>query len=603
MVQNQSNPKNNAWYRTLMMLSAIGIIACITVFFPQVRHVILEDLAKYIIHKDTPINQAVNGILIKFAITGIIFILLFDYCILTHSGKSLVQKVKLEITECLSEINFRSFRKPALLLLIVYLLGILTIIRANFSYKDDVWRAAAGSRQWLNGSRYVSEIFSIFVHGDTNLTDISPIPQLLAILIVTASSIVLVYVLTRKITVVRLLASIPLGLSPYFLESLSFKFDSPYMALSIFASIFPFLFTARKKIFLLISILSLLVMCMTYQAASGIYMLIAVVLCFQYWNNGEKTNKEILSFLGISALAFCSTLLFFKFFLMKPITSDDAYALTTMLPMPHLITGALHNIKNYAILVNYDLGLIWKTGIVFVLLFFITKSVYCSSQRKLLSFFVSLLVIVVSFVLSYGLYSLLEKPSYRPCALLGFGVFLAILCIYAVSDFKRIATVTVLALNWCLFTFAFSYGNALADQARYAEFRISILWHDISALNLDPNKQDMPVQIDNSIDFSPVVKNIAKHNPVVERLVQSRLSYYFLDFYYFVVHFDYDKFKINKLVVANFGDTPPVIVTNQKDIVDHKNVDFNSLNLPVVVDSYYHTVKSDGNRLLIILKH
>ena len=602
-MQNQSNQKSKIWNNVIILFSIIGLAACIAVLFPQVRQLILDYLAKYVLHKETSINPAVNGILLKFAIVGVLSILFLDYCTLVNSGKLLVQKVNREIKDCLSEINFRSFLKPSFILSGVYLLGILTIIRANFSYKDDVWRAAAGSRQWLNGSRYISEIFSIFVHGDTNLTDISPIPQLLAVLIITVASILLVYILTRKITVVRLLASIPLGLSPYFLESLSFKFDAPYMALSILASIFPFLFIAHKKAFLFVSIVSLLVMCMTYQAASGIYLMIVVILCFQYWNSREKTNKEILSFLGISTFAFCATLLVFKFFLMKPITSEDAYALTTMYPISQIISGSLHNIKNYAILINYDFGMIWKAGIILVLLFFIIKSVYRSAQIKILSLFVVLGIIVISFILSYGLYFLLEQPSYRPCALLGFGVFLAVICILAVSDFKKIAVVTVLALNWCLFTFAFSYGNALADQARYAEFRISILWHDINALNLDTSEQDMPVQIDNSIDFSPVVKNIAKHYPVVERLVQSRLSYYFLDFYYFAVYFNYDKFRINKLIVANSGDTPPVIVANRKDIVNQRIVDFNSLNLPVVLDSYYHTIKSDGNRLLIILKH
>jgi len=578
--------KNKDWDRRIILLSAIGLVICTAVLFPQVRNLILNYLAEHVIHKDTSINHVWNSLLFKFALIGIFAILFLDYCIFANSGKSLIHKLRKEINDCLSKIDFRSFLKPSLILLVVYLLGIFTIIRANFSYKDDVWRAAEGSRQWFSWSRYVSEFLSIFIHGDTRLTDISPIPQLLAILILAVSSVLLVYVLTGKITVTRLLASIPLGLSPYFLECLSYKFDSPYTALSVLASIFPFLFSARKKVFLLVSIVSLLIMCMTYQPAAGIYMLIVVVLCFQNWNRREKTNKEILSFLGIAVFAFCFTLLVFRFFLMKPVTHDASYAQTSMLPASQLITGILNNIKDYALTINHDFGMIWKIGILLALLFFITKSVSCSAQRKVISFFLVFTVIVISFLLSYGVYSLLQKPLYAPRALLGFGVFLAVICIYAVSDFKKISTIVVLALNWCLFTFAFSYGNALADQARYAEFRIGILTHDLSALYPDVSKDSMSIQIENSIDFAPSIKNIAKHNPVIERLVPSRLSDSKLDYIYFLTYFNDDRFH-----------------ANNEEAKEQKNIDFSALNLPVVLDSYYHTIQSDGNHIIIVLKH
>ena len=592
MTQKQSDKKIKAWHSIILILSIIGLTTCVLVLLPQVRQMILAFLAEHVIHKETSINPIYNDLFFKFAIIGISFILFLNYCIFINSGKLLVEKVKQEIKDCLSEIDFRFLLKPSLILLGVYLLGILTIVRANFLYKDDVWRAAAGSRGWFNWSRYVSEFFSIFVHADTNLTEISPLPQLLAILFITAGSIILVYVLTRKITIIRLLASIPLGLSPYFLESLAFKFDSPYMALSVLASIFPFLFIARKKAFLFISVISLLIMCMTYQSSSGVYMLIVVILCFQYWNNKEKTNREILSFLGLSVFAFCFSMLFFRFFLMKPITSDDVYALTTIHPMPQIISGTLNNIKDYLMFINKDFGLIWKIGIIFVLLFFIIKSVSCSKQRKVLSFFVLLIVVVLSFILSYGLYSLLEKPSYRPCALLGFGVFLAIMCIYIVSNYKKIAVIPVIALNWCFFVFAFSYGNALADQARYAEFRIGIILHDLSVLYPNQNKEEMSIQFSNSIDLSPSVKNIAKKYPVIERIVPSRVSDYILDYFYFLNFFNFNNYNINNLDVINLNPD-----------LNIEFINFSSLNLPVVLDSYYHTIQSDGNHVLIVLKH
>jgi len=542
-------------------------------------------LLERMMHKEIYLFQTWLDALLSYAMGGIFVILLFDYCTLTNSGKALVQKVKQEIRDCLSEINFRSFVKPGLLMFAVYLLGILTIIRANFSYKDDIQRSVEGYRGWFDWSRYVSEFSSFFVQPEIRLTDISPIPQLLAILILAFSSVLLVYIIgNRKITLTGLLASIPLGLFPYFLECLSFKFDSPYIALSVLACIFPFLFITRKKAFLFVSIISLLVMYMSYQAVSGIYPIIVVMFCFQYWNRKEKTNKEILSFLGITAFAFCVAALIFKFFLMRNNEQELTYVSSAMYPVTHIISGALINLKKYALTVNHDLGIIWKAGIALVLFFFIYRSAYLSAQRKISSFFASILIVCISLIMSYGAYLLLATPLYSPRALIGFGILLAIICVYIVSGFKKVAVVTVLALNWSFFIFAFSYGNALADQGRYVEFRRGLLLEDLNVLYPNQNKESIPFQLKNSIDFTPVVKNIAKHYPVIERLVPKRLD---KDFCWEYSYFP-DYMRMDNLYGHSSGEN---------------FLDFNTLNLPVVFDSYYHTIQSDGKHVIITFKH
>ena len=590
MVRNQTDQKIKTGDSIIIiLLSILGLLACIIVLFPQERRMFIGYIAEHLIHKRTSLNIVWDKLFSAFAMFGICCVIFFDYTILTNPGRLLVQKVKQEMKNCLSEINFRLFLKPALKVLGVYLLGIFTIIRANFLYKDDILRAVEGSRQWFSWSRYVSEILSIFVHGDTNLTDISPLPQLLAVLILSFCSVLLVYVIgNRKITLIRLLASIPLGLSPFFLECLSYKFDAPYMALSILSSIFPFLFMDRKKAFIFCSVISLLIMCMTYQAASGIYLLIATMLCFQDWNSRKKSNKEIFSFLGTATLIFCSVMLLFRFFFMKPI-SIDTYASTEMHSLSHLLSGTLNNIKNYITLINQDLGMLWKIGILLVILFFITKSVHVSAQKKLLTVFVSILLMGISFILSYGVYSLLELPLYQPRAFLGFGVFLAIICVYAVSDYEKIAIVVVFALNWCFFVFAFSYGNALADQARYTEFRVGMLLHDLSALYTNESVNRLSLQIKNSIDYAPTIKNIAKHYPIIEILVPKQLTE--------------DSYYENNYYLGSFHYVHYTEINTPDDVLNENCIDFNSLNLPVVLDSYYHTIHSDGTHILVVLKH
>ena len=585
MTQNRTTREANIKIY-IAFLSILGLMACITVLFPPVRQVLVNYLAAYLLHKPPTALQFKT--LQTYALGGIFFVLLFDYCTLTASGKKLVQSVRQEIKDCLVEIDFRSLLKPTLIMSGVYLLGVLTILRANYLYVDDIGRAIEGYRRWYNWSRYVSEFGSIFIHADTRLTDISPLPQLLSVFIMAISSVLLVYVTgNKKITVIRLLASIPLGLSPYFLECLVWKFDAPYMALSILISIIPFLFITRKKAFLFCSIVCLLIMCMTYQAASGIYMLLVIIRCFQDWNDRKKPDKEILSFLWIAGLAFCITMVCFKFFFMKPVdySYNDGFSVSTnMHSISQMLPGIWFNIKNYAMTIYHDMGVIWKIGIVLICVFFVIKSVSTSSRKKISSFFMSLPAIMLSFVLSYGFYFLLINPLPSPRTFLGFGAFLAVLCVYVVSDYKKLAIVPVLALVWCFFVFAFSYGNALADQARYEEFRYSILLHDLSALY--PESDNMPIRLANSIDFTPSIKNISKHNPIIERLVpirlNGRLGYWG---YCYMCYFNYSQSTL-------FANIPVFL-----------NIDFTDLNLPVVLDSYYHTIQSDGTHILITLKH
>jgi len=179
----------------------------------------------------------------------------------------------------------------------------------------------------------------------------------------------------------------------------------------------------------------------------------------------------------------------------------------------------------------------------------------------------------------------LDDPHFPPRALYGFGILLAIISIYVVSEFNNVAKIAALALSWSFFIFAFSYGNALADQMRYANFRASILLHDLSALYPDKDENEITIQLKNTIGFTPLVKNIGKRNPVIYRLVpQMMTENEFFPTFYLLEYFNY----------ASFFSTANVTFFESY-------VDFSTLDLPVVLKSYYHTIRSDGKRVLVEL--
>ncbi|MDR3284361.1 MAG: glucosyltransferase domain-containing protein [Treponema sp.] len=575
------------------VISVFGIIGCIAVLFPQVRQLIMELAERYLIHRTLNRPDIWFNRLFVYAYRFIICIIICDFFTLTIWGRLILNKIKNAMKPQLRELDFKLFVKPVLIMSGIYVLALLSLIRANFSYSDDLHRAIHGQRGWVGWSRYISNILAIFIHTNSNISDISPLPQLIAIFLLAISCVLLVYLLgNKKIITLSLFASVPVGLSPYFLQCLSYKFDSPYMALSIVTSIMPFLFIESRIIFIASSILGLLVMCMTYQASSGIYILLTIILCFQNWNRKEKSMKDILKFAGIAMVTFIFTMIFFRVVFMQ---LYSGYGVSTaMFSHKYILFGILVNIKQYTVQTIHNFNMVWKIGIVLVCIFFVYHAVKTSKQAKFIACIVSIFVIFALYIMSFGVYLVLETPLFAPRAMYGFGVFIAILCICVTTRAAKISSLSVLALNWCFVVFACIYGNALVDQKRYTDFRAELLLHDLSNLFPDRKKTDMKLQLENDIGYAPIVQKIIKQYPITKELVPIDIDGSIeWTYYYLLEYFNWGTEKM-----AN-GKPNTQTVELMAEFAKH---DFSTMDLPILLDSYYHTIKSDGERILIVLK-
>jgi hypothetical protein len=313
---------------------------------------------------------------------------------------------------------------------------------------------------------------------------------------------------------------------------------------------------------------------MSYQASSGIYIMLAIVLFFFDWNYRRKTNKELCCFFFSTVLSYCVALFLFRAVFM--VQGISGHGVTTeALPLKQLIPGILSNLRMYILNLNNDSGLVWKIGVVLICLLFILQALKSQERNKAITLLVTLLGLSLLFAMSYGVYILLEQPLFAPRALCGIGVFIAITGIYVVSGRSRPGIICVLALSWSFFVFAFSYGNALADQKRYNDFRVQVVLHDLSILFPERSAADIPVQLQNFVGFGPLTENIARHYPLVKRLVPNGGTY---NTYKYMNHY----FHWENGSSANAPD---------------------SGEDKVLLDSFYHTIQSDGRRILVILKH
>jgi len=352
------------------------------------------------------------------------------------------------------------FSKPTLFIFFIFFLALLPLFRANVNYIDDSERALNGGRDWAYlHSRWTSEYLSVFIHADSKLRDIAPLTQILAILLISLSSVILCWVISeKKLTRLGVLLAAFLGLSPFFLECFAFKFDSPYMALSILASIFPFLFAFKNKmLFFATSFLGLLIMLTTYQLSSGVYIMIVIFLLFNSWNNKSLGAHEMRDFLLVSVMSYLSALVVFRIFFLQ----TKIFGYNNFFPANEMTLGVIGNIRdNFGEIIN-NFNDNWVYVLTLMIILFVIKFVLISKRNKFASFVLALMALFLMFVFFQGFFIFVDKVGSVPRYFVGFNAFIAIVALFlARPPFRFFATPAVVLL-YCFFVFSFMFGNAL----------------------------------------------------------------------------------------------------------------------------------------------
>lgn len=466
---------------------------------------------------------------------------------------------------------------------IIYCVACISIIRADYNYIDDLGRVAQGYRGWDNFSRFSSQALSIILHADSQLSDISPLTQLIAIILLGLSSTILVvrFSVDSKFKWKNIIAVLPLGLSPYFLECISYKFDSPYMALSVFASIFPLLFIHSERLVYFTAIfLGTLIMCTTYQASSGIFIISVLFYLLYCWNNGEELRKCIKSFV-VSVAGYIGAMFTFKTLIMKPV---DEYVSSTLPEKSDIIIVLLQNITQYYRMLVQDSTKLWIILFLILCICFVYSVTVSSVKNKVGAFFLAIMLLGIGSVVSYGAYIILTKPLFAPRAMYGFGAFIALIGLVTVNSNAKnyIALFTSIGIAWTFFVFTFIYGNALAEQKRYTNFRVQLVLNDISRLPHIDNEHMRSMQIHGNIGKSPVVKRLESRYKILRRLVPNTFG----GGWWWSEYYIYNYFALSG-IKQKYND--------DKNFMDEEKIS-------VFSDTCYHTIKADEKNIVVILK-
>ena len=415
--------------------------------------------------------------------------------------------------------KIKIYKVPFALLCGLLILGVASILRANYYYLDDWQRVSNGFRGWSNYSRYLSDYLSVLLHTERNLLDLSPFTQILAVVIMALAGFCMLHVFSenKKITGWQIFYVIPFALSPYFLQCYSYKYDAPYMAFSVLVAVLPILFR-KSKLYGCFIMLGTFGMCMTYQASSGIFPMLVLFLMLHLYCNGESM-KKCLWFATVSAFYYLVALIIFNVFMVKELTS---YASTTMLTMPTMFTGVANNLKLYIERILYGFKPMWCWLVVGISLFFVFTSVKYSKQNKWSTVFLAISTVICAFVLSYGAYLFLKKPLFSPRALYGFGVWISLLMMpIAFSNKNYIGKGICLVLCYCFFAFSSEYGNYLALQQDYTKYTAQSISSSISKLYPEENDKQISLAFKGTTKKAPIIEQLPKEHTLLKVLTQN----------------------------------------------------------------------------------
>ena len=510
----------------------------------------------------------------------LLFSILTFYIQYTIFGNKTSQKISELWGHFTSEIKQKKYLYLFIVLTVFFSVAFYKVINADILFADDMSRSHDGDRNWISFGRFISEFLSILIHSTIKLTDIAPLTQFISIIIITAAVITLLVVLNQneKICFVNALPLTFLFLSPFFLQCFCYRFDSPYMTLSVLFPIIPFIFREDLKAYTFITFVMLILCCMSYQSGQSVYIIIVIFLTVCKIINKEDLKQTAL-FVAVSIAAYAASLLIYELlFAANTNRTDNNYYYSTSVSLSAVIS----NLRYYAVYSTSRCGGLFTRTCFFLSLAVSFVAVALKSKiNKLLSAGIYAFALVLAFCLSMGPYILFEHTVISGRTMMGFNSLAAIILYIAFSftletvKSKKLRTAFILPVIFCIYTsvsFLYTFGNALKIQKEYNNFRYTMLFKDLAVL---VNTEEKPfVAFGGSTGYCNALEMVIKNYPLEYiPVTPSEHSIWNIDYSY----------RFNFMFEDEFFDEKP--------------------DWPLLVSNYYHDIYGKDNHFYVDLKN
>lgn len=369
--------------------------------------------------------------------------------------------------------------KHFLILCSVYLIAYAKLIFSDIPYMDDKVRYSIGQPAFGHTLRLVDELYFRLFNMGNILYDVSPLLQLLTILVLSLSSLLLLHLFVKKITWFHVFISSVLGLYPFFFESISYQIDCLFMALSIFFALLPFLYwNSSSRAFVIASIVGLSLTLLTYQQSIMVYPIIFLFLFVKNYFLDGKAWLEIKRHVLSSVASFFLVMGVYGIFI-YPLSSISK-KVPSIFESANFVSEFAQNVWLYFETIRLSLGsVLWLLTVLF-LLYFVAYIIFASKRNRIMTLF-SIIFITALLLLSTGGLVLLSKESgFELRYFLCFNVFVVGLLLLACERLDIAYKAVSLFFVALLVNIANVYGDSLDAQRKYDDFRMVIALSDLS---------------------------------------------------------------------------------------------------------------------------
>jgi len=384
--------------------------------------------------------------------------------------------------------------RPFVVIFCLILLFFYNILTTNYYYIDDLGRSLEGYSGWSRNGRPLADLFFYVISFGSPLPDISPIPQVLGI-----ASLSLGIYLTGKTYLGKYnrsflvyLLCLPIALSPFYLENMSYKYDAFPMSLSVLCAMLPFVINIKGKTALfLICVVSLLVSLSLYQASMNIYIIYTILYVMMYFKKGS--DIEGFKSIGISIAALVVSYEIYSFFISPYFIEGDyniQHSQISSMSFNDLQAAISSNFKSFCFLLSTSMSIpllvLTLCSAALAIICAVKLCVRKSDSAGIIRILRNIIILaspLLVLIMIAGPMLLLQSAVVSARVFVAFGViivFYNILACWMLGVHSKILwAISALYLAYMLGA-AFSYGNALDNQEKFDNVVISTIISDLN---------------------------------------------------------------------------------------------------------------------------
>ncbi|EKM0376012.1 glucosyltransferase domain-containing protein [Cronobacter turicensis] len=405
-------------------------------------------------------------------------------------------------------------------------LFVLPILLSGVLYQDDILRAANGEAYWGVLGRPLSDVAVMALgFGSGFVVDSFPLSLILAGALLGASSVMLYCRFAISHGIASGLVFSLFSLSPFFLQNLSYHFDSFPMMLGVFLAALPYskMAASCKLAFrVLFGAVCLVLALSLYQATINVFLsLCAIEIAYALYSRGSGTDALRMP-VERAASAIIGVIIYMKgvapFFLSKNVHSnlvvkadDPVKSLSYNFDRFWNIASSLLNESFY---MAWFLVLAVAIAGLLMLAYRLLKSDF-SSLSKIIELAVLALGIAVATFSIVGPFIFVDKTVVAPRVMMGLpGFMLLIGYLASMLPSKRLTTVVCIIPVMFSLSYSSAYGNATKSQ-RSLEDKV---FYDVAS-SLPPKMEGKKIYVSGQISTSVATEMEFKRFPSLKWMV------------------------------------------------------------------------------------